>query len=244
MDLIRTITPHVSGISEHLGGSGDPSPATALGVLWAMKAVAERLWGDAVAGGPPRRASTGWARWAARSPTTSTPRAPGSRWPTSGRTAAAAVAARTGAAVVAPDEAHAVACDIYSPCALGGALSASTIPELRCGGGGRMCQQPARHAAGCPADRRFRCAVRARLRGERRRSDQHRRGEGWLRSGPCRGAHPGDPRHRPPRARPRRRRRGSPPRRPPTCSRSAGSTRHGCERSASARSRRADNLWP
>ena len=31
MDLIRTITPHVSGISEHLGGSGDPSPATALG---------------------------------------------------------------------------------------------------------------------------------------------------------------------------------------------------------------------
>src|SRR5687768_7524710 len=47
MDLIRTVTPHVSGISERLGGSGDPSPATALGVLWAMKAVAERLWGGA-----------------------------------------------------------------------------------------------------------------------------------------------------------------------------------------------------
>ena len=29
MDLIRTITPHVTGVSEHLGGSGDPSPATA-----------------------------------------------------------------------------------------------------------------------------------------------------------------------------------------------------------------------
>jgi valine dehydrogenase (NAD+) len=27
MDLIHTITPHVTGISESLGGSGDPSPA-------------------------------------------------------------------------------------------------------------------------------------------------------------------------------------------------------------------------
>ena len=33
-------------MSETLGGSGDPSPATALGVLWAMRAVATRLWGD------------------------------------------------------------------------------------------------------------------------------------------------------------------------------------------------------
>ena len=44
-------TPHVTGVSESLGGSGDPSPATAWGVLWAMKAVAERLWGRPVAGG-------------------------------------------------------------------------------------------------------------------------------------------------------------------------------------------------
>ena len=51
MDLIRTVTPHVTGVSEALGGSGDPSPATALGVLWAMQAVAERLWG----GSPPGR---------------------------------------------------------------------------------------------------------------------------------------------------------------------------------------------
>ena len=45
MDLIRRETAHVTGVSESLGGSGDPSPATAWGVLWAMKAVAERLWG-------------------------------------------------------------------------------------------------------------------------------------------------------------------------------------------------------
>src|SRR5436190_3387941 len=46
MDLIRTVTPYVTGVSEALGGSGDPSPATALGVLWALRAVAERLWGS------------------------------------------------------------------------------------------------------------------------------------------------------------------------------------------------------
>ena len=32
MDLIRSITPYVTGTSEALGGSGDPSPATAWGV--------------------------------------------------------------------------------------------------------------------------------------------------------------------------------------------------------------------
>jgi glutamate dehydrogenase/leucine dehydrogenase len=46
--------------------------------------------------------------------------------------AVAAVVARTGASVVAPDQAHTVACDLYAPCALGGALSAATIPALCC----------------------------------------------------------------------------------------------------------------
>jgi len=46
MDLIRTVTPHVTGISESRGGSGDPSPATAWGVYHALLAVAEDLWGE------------------------------------------------------------------------------------------------------------------------------------------------------------------------------------------------------
>ena len=46
MDLIRRETRFVTGVSQELGGSGDPSAATAYGVLWAMKAVAKRLWGD------------------------------------------------------------------------------------------------------------------------------------------------------------------------------------------------------
>ena len=130
MDLIRTVTPHVSGISEHLGGSGDPSPATALGVLWAMRAVAERLWGDpslegrhvCVSGvGKVGGALVGHLHEAGARLTVADVRPD----------AAAAVAERTGAAVVTPEVAHTVACDVYSPCALGGVLSAATIPELR-----------------------------------------------------------------------------------------------------------------
>ena len=46
MDLIRRETPHVTGVSPSLGGSGDPSPATAWGVLWAMRAAAAVRWGS------------------------------------------------------------------------------------------------------------------------------------------------------------------------------------------------------
>jgi leucine dehydrogenase len=130
MDLIRTITPHVSGISEHLGGSGDPSPATALGVLWAMKAVAERLWGAPTLEG--RHVSINGVGKVGGALADHL-HAEGARLTVADvrPQAAAAVVERTGATVVSPDVAHTVACDIYSPCALGGALSSATIPELR-----------------------------------------------------------------------------------------------------------------
>jgi leucine dehydrogenase len=130
MDLIRTITPHVSGVSEELGGSGDPSPATALGVLWAMKAVAERLWGDGSLEG---RHVTVNGVGKVGGALADHLHAEGARLTVADvrPDAATAAAGRTGAEVVAPDVAHTVACDIYSPCALGGVLSAATIPELR-----------------------------------------------------------------------------------------------------------------
>jgi leucine dehydrogenase len=42
------------------------------------------------------------------------------------------LAARFGAEAVAPDVAHTVPCEIFSPCAYGAVLSARSIPELRC----------------------------------------------------------------------------------------------------------------
>ncbi len=47
MDIIREVTPHVTGISESKGGSGNPSPVTAYGVYMGMKAAAKHQFGTA-----------------------------------------------------------------------------------------------------------------------------------------------------------------------------------------------------
>ena len=131
MDVIREVTPYVTGVSEALGGSGDPSPATAWGVLHAMTAVAERLWGDpslegrhvAIAG--VGKVGGALARHLADAGAVLTV--------ADVRAEAVAVAvAELGAKVASPEEVHSIECDIFSPCALGGGLNAITIPRLRC----------------------------------------------------------------------------------------------------------------
>jgi leucine dehydrogenase len=46
MDIVREVTPHVTGISESLGGAGNPSPITAYGVFMGMKAAAKYQFGS------------------------------------------------------------------------------------------------------------------------------------------------------------------------------------------------------
>ena len=48
MDLVRTVTPYVTGISEEIGGAGNPSPITAYGVFMGMKAAANHAFGSNV----------------------------------------------------------------------------------------------------------------------------------------------------------------------------------------------------
>ena len=131
MDLIRTVTPYVTGVSESLGGSGDPSPATAWGVFHAMKAVAGQLWGDsslegrhvAIAGiGKVGGALARHLAEAGCQLTLADVRGD----------VAAALAAELGARTVGPDSIHQVGCDILSPCALGATINEHTIPALRC----------------------------------------------------------------------------------------------------------------
>lgn len=51
MDIVREVTPYVTGISENLGGAGNPSPITAYGVFMGMKASAKYKFGtDNLAG--------------------------------------------------------------------------------------------------------------------------------------------------------------------------------------------------
>jgi leucine dehydrogenase len=131
MDLVRRETPYVTGVSESLGGSGDPSPATAWGVWAAMRTIGERLWGDAdyagrhvvVSGvGKVGRALVEHLAAAGARLTVADVDPAAVRW----------AAEQHGAAPVDPAEAHKVSCDVFAPCALGGVLSETTVPELRC----------------------------------------------------------------------------------------------------------------
>lgn len=134
MDLIADETPYVTGTSPARGGSGDPSPATAWGVLHAMRAAAEHRWRDSsldgrhvvIAGmGKVGSALVHHLVDEGARVTVADPNAD----------AIAPVVARHGSEridVVPHHAAHTVACNVYSPCALGGVLTEHTIPELRC----------------------------------------------------------------------------------------------------------------
>jgi glutamate dehydrogenase/leucine dehydrogenase len=136
MDLIRRETPHVTGVSPSLGGSGDPSPATAWGVLWAIRAAAGVRWGSTDLAG----------RHVTVSGVGKVGRALVDHLVDEGATVTVAdiredavraviddhPEARQRLHVVDAGQAHGVECDVFAPCALGSVLDETTIPELRC----------------------------------------------------------------------------------------------------------------
>jgi leucine dehydrogenase len=131
MDVVATQTDYVSGLARSSGGSGDPSPATARGVVAAMTAVSERLWGTSDLHGRKvaikgvgkvgmslveRLAARGVELVVADVNVDATDHA----------------ADTVGAKVVAVEDIHRVDCDLFAPCALGADLNPRTIPELGC----------------------------------------------------------------------------------------------------------------
>lgn len=131
MEIVRRSTRHVSGLPLESGGSGDPSPATARGVLAAMKSVAEQLVGTHELRGM-RVAIQGVGK--VGSALVGLLRAEGCDVVVfdvcSG--VAEAVAERYGATIVSNDDILLQPCDILAPCALGGAIGHETVPKLRC----------------------------------------------------------------------------------------------------------------
>lgn len=131
MDVIGERCSSVFGRTVANGGSGTSAPATADGVFEGMRAAAEFAFGTGgLAGATVAVQGVGAVGrlLAARL------REAGSSLILSdldeGR--AKELAAELGAEVVAPDEAVATPCDVFSPCATGGVLTAETIPKLRC----------------------------------------------------------------------------------------------------------------
>ncbi len=132
MEMIARETAFVAGTGQDAGGSGDPSPATARGLLAAMRSVARFLWGAPDLAGRHvaiqgvGKVGGGLARLLAEA---------GARLTIADVNEAAlrTVAAALGAEVAGAGVIHATACDLFAPCALGGSLTAQTVPELRCG---------------------------------------------------------------------------------------------------------------
>ncbi len=134
MDLIQQTTPFVTGVSPSLGGSGDPSPATAWGVLWAIRAAAESRWGSpdlagrhVVVTGVGKVGSALVDHLVADGATVTIA-------DVREQAVRSVIAAHGDDRVSSVDvaTAHTVACDVFAPCALGAVLSEATVPELRC----------------------------------------------------------------------------------------------------------------
>jgi leucine dehydrogenase len=131
MDVIRGVTRHVLGVSKAKGGSGDPSPFTALGVRRGIEAAVEVMLGRSDLRGL-HVAIMGVG--AVGGHLADELHKAGCTLTIADVSAARvdAVVARTDAKVVGVDDLPGIACDVYAPCALGGAINDKTVGQLRC----------------------------------------------------------------------------------------------------------------
>jgi glutamate dehydrogenase/leucine dehydrogenase len=130
LDLVGRETPWVVGRSVRVGGSGDPSGFTALGVFRAMEAVAEHRHDSALTGLRIVVLGVGSVGGALVELLVEA----GAEVMIADVSAARLdeLHSRFGVAIVPWETAHRADCDIFAPCGLGGGINAETIPELRC----------------------------------------------------------------------------------------------------------------
>jgi leucine dehydrogenase len=131
LDVIAEVSPRVFGRSVESGGSGAPGPATARGVFHGIRASVAHAFGSSELEG---RTVLVQGVGSVGSRLAELLTDVGARVLVTDVAAerAAALAERLGAAVVPPEQALDLECDVYAPCATGGTLSAETIPRLRC----------------------------------------------------------------------------------------------------------------
>jgi len=130
-NFIRVETGHVVGVDVTRGGSGDPSPFTALGVLQGVRACVEEVVGTTSLEGR-TVAVQGVGHVGYR--LCRLLHEAGARLIVADVDAdALGRAVREFAAkAVEPDEILTVPCDVYAPCALGATVNDASIPKLRC----------------------------------------------------------------------------------------------------------------
>jgi leucine dehydrogenase len=131
MAFIRMETKYVSGISALSGGSGDPSPVTALGVYVGMKAMMQHMTGsDSLAG--KRVAVQGAGNVGGHIVRHLRNEGAIVFVADIDEARANALSSETGAQSVSTESVAATECDIFCPAAFGGILNDESIPLLRC----------------------------------------------------------------------------------------------------------------
>ncbi|HWC14892.1 MAG TPA: Glu/Leu/Phe/Val dehydrogenase [Actinomycetota bacterium] len=131
MDTVRRESRWVTGCSRTYGGSGDPSPVTAYGVLQGIKACALEVFGEAELKGRTVAlqgvGKVGYALCGYLVEEGADVTIADIDVDNLGKAVNA-----FGVKTTALDSIHAVETDIFAPCALGGGINDDTISELRC----------------------------------------------------------------------------------------------------------------
>jgi leucine dehydrogenase len=131
MDILAQECSYIVPVSEAQGGSGDSGPATALGVIQAMRACLQARYASSDLRG----------RTIAVQGIGSVGRAIIERLLQAGAVVTIAdidrerveqIAATSAVHVASPEEIMKLPVDIYCPCALGAVINDTTVPELRC----------------------------------------------------------------------------------------------------------------
>ncbi len=131
LDVIARETRHVAGRAREVGGSGDPSPWTALGAFVSMEAALLHQTGSAAFRGR-KVAIQGMGHvgyWLARHLAEA-----GAQLLVADLDPARVerVVKELAATAVPPDQILGAECDVLAPCALGAVLNDRTLPNLRC----------------------------------------------------------------------------------------------------------------
>ncbi|MCU1427702.1 MAG: Glutamate dehydrogenase/leucine dehydrogenase [Actinomycetia bacterium] len=134
MDGIALETPWVTGVDVTRGGSGDPSPVTAIGVLHGMHAVGEAVWDTRDLAGR-RVVVQGAGHVGAHLVGLLVEAGASVAVADTDRARVERLVAQYGAGVVETldvDDAIAAPCDILAPCALGAVLTTTSVERLAC----------------------------------------------------------------------------------------------------------------
>lgn len=129
MEIVRSVTRYVTGVDQSHGGSGDPSPFTALGVRRGIEAcLKQKLGKDTLAGTHVAVQGVGHVGYHLCKEL----KAEGAKISVADvdPLKAERAAREFGAEIVALDQIFAVPCDVLAPCALGSALNDETIPKI------------------------------------------------------------------------------------------------------------------